>query len=207
MATTIKTWKCKCGKLQIKLHGDPVCSWNCHCHSCTAASRYITDKYHGTTQLSDATNRTGSAMSLWHMKDIDFFQGSPHNNLGYVKIGEHGKFLRSYTKCCGTQAFVAGNNLPFSYRHFNRNCLYNEDGTRFEPEVHNIPNIMVSYAFDPTVIDEPKYNYVPLANLWMIVSSTIKTKLGMESIGKIADEPSMLVKAQEYDEVVPITWE
>ena len=86
--------------------------------------------------------------------------------------------------------------------------MYNADGTRFEPEEgENVPNIMVSYAFDPTVIDEPKYNYVPLGNLWMIVSSAIKTKLGMEGIGKLADEPSMLVRAEDYDEVVPITWE
>lgn len=185
-------------------------NWNCHCHSCTSASRFITENHpEGTTQLSDITNNTGSAMSVYNLKDTIFVEGSPQDNFGYVKVGEKGKAVRSYTKCCGTQAFTSGMPVPISYRHFNRNCIYNEDGTKYIPD-DPVPNIMLSYAFvDPSVIsaETPKYNYIPLSLLGLLVPDMIKTMLGLSDMGKMANEPAMFFKPEDVDEIVPITWE
>ena len=210
MSTITRISKCKCGKCQIRLSGEPLGNWNCHCHSCTAASRFITEKHpEGTTQLSDITNNTGSAMSVYNLKDTIFVDGSPQDdNFGYIKVGENGKVVRSYTKCCGTQAFTSGMPIPLSYRHFNRNCIYNEDGTKYIPK-DPVPNLMLSYAFvDPSVVSEtPKYNYIPLSLLGVVVPNMIKTMLGLADMGKMADEPSMFFKSEDVDEIVPINWE
>ena len=180
------------------------------CHSCTAASRFITENHpEGTTQLSDITNNTGSAMSVYNLKDTIFVDGSPQDdNFGYIKVGENGKVVRSYTKCCGTQAFTSGMPIPLSYRHFNRNCIYNEDGTKYIPK-DPVPNLMLSYAFvDPSVVSEtPKYNYIPLSLLGVVVPNMIKTMLGLADMGKMVDEPSMFFKPEDVDEIVPINWE
>ena len=209
--TPTLTWKCKCGKCQVKLNGEPAASFNCHCRTCTATTRYITEKYpDGATELSNLEQKTGSAMSLWYMKDINFFQGSPHENLGYTKVGPDGTVLRSYTKCCGTQAFVTGKEMKMStLRHFNRNCLYNEDGSKYTPK-GEIANIMLAFAFedvDTSVLPEPRYKFASLKDMGVLMPNVIQKIFGgYGDKGENAEEPSMWVKSEDVTEVVPITW-
>ena len=68
---------------------------------------------------------------------------------------------------------------------------------------------MLSYAFvDPSVVSEtPKYNYIPLSLLGVVVPNMIKTMLGLADMGKMVDEPSMFFKPEDVDEIVPINWE
>lgn len=143
-------------------------------------------------------------------KDIIFDQKGVHDNLGYVKVGENGKSIRSYTKCCGTQAFSTGKDMPLSVRHFNRNCIYNEDGTKWIPK-DDVPNILLAYAFvDPASIsadESTKYKYAPWSVWRVLIPNMMQTMLGMTDAGSMVDEPSMWVKSEDVDEIVPITWD
>lgn len=213
-------WKCKCGEFQIKLKKEPIKCVNCHCHSCIAAARHIDEKRNGqgkngTSSIDETT--LGCAIAWVELKDTEFVDENPSDKLDYCKVGEEGKVVRSYTKCCGSQVHCGcGKSHPVTFHMYNRNGIYNvnEDGdgvTKYEPKGYTPPNIMSKFAFtndDPSIIiPKPKYQYAPLSFPFYMLPSAIKAKFGM-GLGSLSDDAMKAIYKdhEEVTEIVPITW-
>mmetsp|Transcript_14603 Transcript_14603/g.29987 ORF Transcript_14603/g.29987 Transcript_14603/m.29987 type:complete len:202 (-) Transcript_14603:126-731(-) len=199
-----RTLKCGCGAFQAKIKGDSVASFNCHCHSCVAASRFIDERHgdilnNGHTSALDYTG--GCAVSVHWISNVDFIGDSdPLDRLGYVKVGEKGTIPRYYTKCCGTQIIT----LVQGYLHcgLNRNAVYEEDGEKYAPAVAPV-NIMAKSAFNPAVVPNPKSDFAPLGLIFKFIPLFTLGSLGIgKSKVKFNTSPEM-----SKAEVVPITWE
>lgn len=128
MARPLYTWKRKCGKFQVDISAEPVAFSNCHCHCCVAVMKYVEEKHPGGTS-ADVDGGVGKA--LFNLSSIKFVKvdgvdGEPSldgdsdplsDKVGYVKVGEKGKIVRTYTKCCGTLFHSAGgDNFPCNFR-------------------------------------------------------------------------------------------
>jgi hypothetical protein len=203
-----RTWKCKCGDFQLKLHNEPYYDVQCSCHSCVASARYI-DEHHGKDKGQSSLVNDGlcSQMSCYFMTDIEFVTETPEDKMGYVKVGEDdGGIVRSYTKCCGTQVFWTGAKFPGPFRNINRNnCIYNADGSKYEP-ANPIGTVMVRFSFDPDAIPEPKYSIGPVGGMTI---PYIGRMLGymLFGIGKgREDDKTFFIHPKDVEEIVPITW-
>jgi hypothetical protein len=88
----------------------------------------------------------GVAKAFFFLKDVVLAPGNPP--LKFLKVGDKGKNVRSYTSCCGTGFNTAGGaSFPIKGgRPFSRNNIYNSDGSRYSCEP--CANIMLDSAFD-----------------------------------------------------------
>jgi hypothetical protein len=203
-----RKWVCKCGEFQIKLQGEPYIVFNCHCHSCTASARYVDVKGGGTSAIADPSTNSGAAKAFYWLSDVDVVDDV---KLSFIKVGEKGRIVRSYTKCCNTMLNTAsGKKFPAGFRPFNRNCIQNADGTQYNPP--NVLNGMAKNAFDPATVPAPKVAGLPLcgtkASLCKFVTGICYMKCGCcpSGIGKNTGE-AFWKDPREVTEMVPITWE
>ena len=155
-------FKCKCGAVQADLKGKPK-SMNCHCHSCVASAKFLESKpdFDGYSVLTDKggfafifakgkdVNFTSDIQSEEAMKNIDYVK------VGDVKVGQKGKFARTYCKSCGT--VIGGIALHMAF--LNRNAVFNQDGTPYIP-AKPVINMMKKHAFDPDKVPETYYTGV-----------------------------------------------
>lgn len=154
-----KLWKCACGKHQFKLTGAPHAVFNCHCKSCASAAKFVAAKNDPPCTASALTAEGGVMKALYYLENVEKLTPEVPD-YGYVKIGQDGGNIRVYTKCCNTPMQTAGGDgFPMGVRPFNRNCVYNKDGSKFEPE--DVPNVMAGEAFDADKVPEPKYTMLP----------------------------------------------
>ena len=205
MAT--KTFKCGCGELKFTLHGSPWLDANCHCHSCVASSRFIHENHgkekNGTIAIE---SNGGSVFSMYRLAKVDFPDDvDPRENLGCVKVGDKGKMLRYYTKCCGTQVFTV--TEMGTDPGFNRNAIYEgnlDDETKYIPTKTPI-NIMTKYAFGPKEdIPDPKAEKASMGMIAKFLPKIISSSMGF---GKGKNKFRARKEDLERAEVVPITWE
>ena len=117
--------------------------------------------------------------------------------IGFVKVGENGKLLRSFCTQCGTMLGGFQNN----YCVFNRNAIYNKDGSVYRP-VGRVNNVMRKHAFDPSKVPEPSHAYVPFG----FFAAFVPLLMGFGG-KKNANNVARLSKDLSKVEVVPITWE
>ena len=196
MSEKTLTFKCACGGVQAKLQGEPFAIFNCHCHSCVASARFIdakhTDDKKGTSGIRDK----GSGMALYKPNKVEFTTPITADTFAACKVGDKGKNGRSYTKCCHTQAIFCISK----FIAFNSNCLFNDDGSLYQPE-KPIQNTMKDFAFEPSEVPEPKSNMIPPMSLLLPMMGTMMNPFGP----KVKDKN--LFANLETAEVVPITWE
>lgn len=226
MSTTTTTgrepkyiWKCACEKFQIKMFAEPLMSMNCYCHSCVAPVRYLDEKFNGKSTSAATADGNGAAKVFFALTDIqvvgdDDDDDDPSDKLGYVKVGDEGCMIRSYTKCCGTQLNTAGGDaFPCNFRPFNRNALYHyadDDSSSNQPfaPASAPPNVNCQHAFvSMDDIPEPKYNSTPAGVLSMFLAGIAKKKLGWGVNPDLVDKKIFYAKGNEVDDVIPITWE
>ena len=152
-----RMWKCRCGKFQMKLTGEPIFVANCHCRSCVACMRHIDAKGGGRNTSAEAANSNGGvAKAFYYTKDVEFSDDNPAEQIQFLKLGETGKNVRSYTRCCGTQLNTAGGrSFPAGFRPFNRNCITNADGSRYNPDPAGVLNLFKAKAFEPEKVPKP----------------------------------------------------
>lgn len=212
-------WKCKCEKFQVKLLGDPLDNINCFCHSCVSPVRYLTEHYPGGT--SAATPEGAAAFCLFKLRDQVWPEptgekGTPEeHNLGFLKVGDQGKFLRTYTKCCNTQLNMGtGLNFTAIFRPLNRNGVYKvqEDGslTKYVPETP-VSFCGLRWAYDDvdaSKVPEPKYNFYPPGFAMRLMGRFVQYLVGMEKEPRLDGVLAIWAKPEDVPaEAVPITWE
>ena len=193
------TFKCKCGSFEAQIHGNPVLSITCHCHSCVAAVKFLESK--STFDGISALDNDGVALALYRGKNIDWVSDvsseEAHAKIGFVKVGEKGKPFRSYCSNCGT--FIAHYERNFSM--FNRNAIYNKDGTKFQATAGSVNNIMRKYSFDPSKVPAHSSSMVPLG----VLVAFVPLLMGFGG-KKNAHEDVLFPTDLSNVEVVPITW-
>jgi hypothetical protein len=117
--------------------------------------------------------------------------------LAFVKVGESGRAYRCYTKCCKSQVT---NVVTARFVGFTANFITNYDGTPYAPP-GPLLNVNVKFAFDPSLVKDPKHSYAPLGMIMTFLKAMINPF-----------EPSMAAKhpplfpAASHVETVPITW-
>eukprot|EP00591_Stephanopyxis_turris_P000459 CAMPEP_0195523576 /NCGR_PEP_ID=MMETSP0794_2-20130614/22832_1 /TAXON_ID=515487 /ORGANISM="Stephanopyxis turris, Strain CCMP 815" /LENGTH=163 /DNA_ID=CAMNT_0040653599 /DNA_START=66 /DNA_END=554 /DNA_ORIENTATION=+ len=160
--TVERTWACKCGEIKVKLTGEPILSFRCHCHSCVGAAQFIEEKTNKSGIPIIHENGGGvcacpyAASQLEFLSELSSSDGT--SKLKFVRVGDKGKALRSYTTCCGTQ--MTNFILP-GLIVFNQNGIKNADGSSFE-SAKPVLNIEAYHAFDPSTVPEPKHATHPV---------------------------------------------
>ena len=205
-----RTWKCECGKFQAKLKGEPLFVVNCHCRSCVSCMRYIDAKGEGRNTSAEAPNDNGGvAKAFYDMKDVEFVGDDPAGQLAFVKLGDDGKNVRSYTRCCGTQLQTAGGrSFPAAFRPFNRNCITNADGSKYDPD--GVLNIFKAKSFDPEKVPQPNGHLAAVPFLASFVTKILGYKffgVGNDSDLEPEKDQVFRVHGSQVSETVPITWE
>lgn len=164
-------WKCKCNKVVIKFHNEPFMCNNCHCTYCSPIARFI-DKKSDSKNISAIIYNTGVAKAMFSLNQIKEFIGK--DLLKPIKFGKNSENIRAYTSCCNTLCICdGGKNLGFSFRPFNRNCLYNLDGSKYIPLYNLIWNTQGGDNSEYDKIPEPKDPDLP-PHLLKIVEREVK---------------------------------
>jgi hypothetical protein len=207
-----RTWKCQCGKFQAKLKGEPLFVVNCHCRSCVSCMRHIDAKGDGRNTSAEAANGNGGvAKAFYDMKDVEFTSDNPAEQLAFVKLGDEGKNVRSYTRCCGTQLQTAGGrSFPAAFRPFNRNCITNADGSKYDPDPGRVLNVFKAKAFDPGKVPKPNGGLAAAPILAGFAAKILGYRLfglGADSALEPEKEQVFRVHGSQVTEIVPITWE
>lgn len=201
-------YKCKCGKCQIKFAGEPVLNLNCHCHSCLAASKHISEKYPDGT--SAVVEGGGVGAALFRLVDVVEADDLTDDQFGYVKVGDTGGNIRVYTKCCGSAVTISGGAaFPCNWIPIIRNGVVKaSDGTTPYVPATPVPETQVKCAADPASVPEPKFNVVPPKLAFAFVSGMLKKKLGVGGNPALKDKKLFYATGAEEDvEVVAKTWE
>ena len=211
---TQRIWKCGCGKIQLKLMGDPtIAPTNCHCHSCVAFGRYLDEKYNAnnnkeyTSGIVHENNNGGSCATFFLPNQVEEITELTADQFGIIRIGPKGKEVRKYCKCCGTPLGV----IDRSFWALNRNAIYETEddqsgGTtkKYVPADPPPLNGNKKYAFDPSKVPEPNHNMAPLTVLLKFV------KILLNPFGPTTDK-DLLERVKNTEdtvvEEVPITWE
>ena len=137
--------KCNCGSFEAKVYGESFQAVICHCHSCVTCNRHITE---------DPESHDGVPLSMYQSKNVKFVKALDSSNLGFVKVGKQGKIPRVYCKNCKSHVM----NLPAKGMvAFNRDCMYEEDGTTKHNPKETMININAASSFDPSKVPEPKH--------------------------------------------------
>jgi hypothetical protein len=154
--------------------------------------RFIDEKHGGKGRSAIVGH--GTANSVFAASALEFPKDIA-GKLSFVKVGDKGKVIRSYTNCCGTQC---------SNCIFPRMCvmirtgIYEADGTTpFAPEVFNGN---AKYAFDPSIVPEPKMDTVPYSFMFSFVKAIVNPFAAKFQQTELFPDVSTV-------EAVPITWE
>ena len=197
--TTERHFRCGCGSFQAKLQGEPLFVMDCHCHSCVSTARYIDKKAcpngHSISCLSKETG--GASVAMYLYSNVEF-PSSSKTRFGFVKVGPRGTRIRRYLKCCNTMAFGISEKLVT----FNRNCIYNKNGTKYKLEAKPV-NCIKKFAFDPEKVPEPSNSYIPFLGFLSIFLAMLNP------FDWPKEDEDKLHTHYNHDlvEVVPITWE
>ena len=194
-------WKCGCGKLKLKIDGEPFFNAACHCHSCVASSRFLDEKYSSKKDHVSASVEDGSFGGFFKPDQIEVLaENLP--DLGILKVGPKGKAVRKYVECCGT--LVGAVEKPFWC--LNGSCLYQdaECSKNYEPSSSRpIVHCQKSNSFDPSKVPAEAYRLAPFSSimylLWVLINP-LGPSTDPDTLEKFA------VDAEKAD-VVPITWE
>lgn len=117
--------------------------------------------------------------------------------LKFVRVGEKGQPLRSYTTCCGTQV----TNCVFPQMiALNANGIKNADGSSYRPR--EIPmNLNKKHSFDPDVVPKPNHSTAP-------IPMTLKfAQLILNPFDRSMAKHKEFFPSKEEAAIVPITWE
>merc|ERR1719399_721622 len=178
----VRKWECACGKIHLKLRGDPLTFANCNCKSCNAVATYAdaVGKKKNTSALAklDDAPPVGCALAMWYIKDIELSKGTPEH-FDYITVlqgDKAGTNVRSITKCCGTVCVAAGGkDFGIGFRALNRNCIKLADGKPWE--FKNVMHILGAEAFDPKAFEKvPKaqrYYLAPIQFLLLFIGNII----------------------------------
>mmetsp|Transcript_2021 Transcript_2021/g.5983 ORF Transcript_2021/g.5983 Transcript_2021/m.5983 type:complete len:230 (+) Transcript_2021:130-819(+) len=202
-----RTWACKCGGVKITLRGEPVMSLNCNCRSCTAVTDHLDSRPDpGTSALAKAPG-SGVAKTFFLLSQL-VFEDPTHSKIGFLKLGDTGENVRTYTTCCGTMLNTSGgNSFPCSFRPFNRNCIVNSDGTPYQPP-YVVPNVNTRAALQPATVAKPSFYGCPTWALFVFVSNMFWTWLTGYGLGGLGKDAAMWKKGSDSDvEVVSPSWE
>ena len=214
--STCCSWSCKCGQIKANLKGKPVLSFNCHCHSCVAAAKFI-DKKRTTTNekagISIINSTGGVAISAFKANQVEFCTDLSEK-LEFVRVGDNGEAWRSYTTCCGTQVT---NFVTPKFIVLNRNAIAANVEITKEDESNitttsataavmdndnTILNIQKKDAFDPTAVPEPSHETTPKLYTMKFIFSVVNP-CGSK---KLQQYKELFPPTNEFAEVVPITW-
>ena len=189
------TWECPCGGFIAKLKGPPVFDFNCHCHSCVAPARYLDGKF---SSARSALVNGGVGKVFWLLENIEL----PADGLAFLKVGESGENVRSYTACCGTLFNSAGGKqFPVPARPLTRNNVKAADGSAYVPaDPKQCTDCLTQYAFGDYTLPEPHFDGM---------SDALQAGFGLCGGALVPDEidPRWLKVGEDVSEVVPITWE
>ncbi|KAL3907149.1 MAG: hypothetical protein SGILL_008989, partial [Bacillariaceae sp.] len=194
-------WKCGCGKLQLKIHGEPWSTAVCHCHSCVATCRFIDEKYADVKDHVSGLLEGGSFGGFFKPNQITLLSEDLDDfpELGITKVGPKGKAVRKYVKCCGTR--VGAVAKPFWC--LNGNCLYEDAAhTKKYAPSRSILHCQKNNSFDPEKVPPQAYGLAPISEILYLLGVLINP------FGPSTD-PSTLEKFDvdaETADVVPITW-
>ena len=122
---------------------------------------------------------------------------SDKDSIGFMKVGEEGKMVRSYCNKCGTVLF---NVYTPNWCAVNRNALTTSDGEAYAPK-KEVTNIMCSFAFDVDKVKGPKHDKIPFFT--MLKFMPLMAGYGDGSNTEESLFPDDLSKV----EVCPITWD
>eukprot|EP00547_Thalassionema_nitzschioides_P002378 CAMPEP_0194199618 /NCGR_PEP_ID=MMETSP0156-20130528/573_1 /TAXON_ID=33649 /ORGANISM="Thalassionema nitzschioides, Strain L26-B" /LENGTH=233 /DNA_ID=CAMNT_0038924541 /DNA_START=66 /DNA_END=767 /DNA_ORIENTATION=- len=193
------TWECSCGKIKANLKGEPLAQFNCHCHSCVAASEFIDNKQLGGLSCRNSTG--GAAVMMYPSNRVEFTTDLSENGeslLQFITVDEKGVPYRCYTKCCGSQM----NNAIFPQLiAFNANGVLNLDGNKHDRG--DVTNIRASFAFDEEKVPERKHKTDPAGVLFGLIIR-LMNPFHPKKFDKRYKE---LFPDKSETETVPITWE
>jgi len=163
----IPVFKCGCGKFQIEFTHPPRGSFNCHCRFCyTGVTAPVKAAEEGMVPTS-MLNEEGGVCKTWFWLNEVKLPPDALDNVMYINVNGGDK-IRSATKCCHTPVNSAGGpGFPLKgARPFNRNALYMEDGSKWQPSSPP-PNVNTgaSLTLPEAEISEPK-NFAPVIRLF-----------------------------------------
>lgn len=199
-----RTWQCKCGEVKFKLKGEPRIAFNCHCHSCVACIRHVDAK--GLPNTSALSDSGGAAKALWYLDNVDVTASYLEGKLNFIKVGDSGAVVRSYTKCCGTIVNTAGGaTFGPGFRPFNRNCITNSDGSAFS--LPDVVNVQAANAFNPEQVPPPKANGYDCQIITAFAGGIFLMKTGISTgAASLLGAEAFFKDPNSVTEVVPITW-
>jgi hypothetical protein len=166
-----------------------------------AVSRFINEKG-GTSGLD---KNGGVPTSFYKARDVEFLTDvkteKSRDKFVFVKVGDSGTLFRVYSRCCCTYLFFIPANVLLCV---NTNCIYNQDGSSFEPRLTPV-NVQAKYAFDPSAVPDPKHDALPLRDMVRTFPIIVG---GFLPFGpKLTDQKGLFPDDEAKVDVVPITWE
>jgi hypothetical protein len=118
-----------------------------------APARFL-DAKHGATARSALVNG-GVGKVFWHLENIEL----PAEELRFLKVGENGENIRSYTACCGTLFNTAGGKqFSAPARPLTRNSVKAPDGSAYTPADPSLcTDCLTKYAFGDYELPTPSF--------------------------------------------------
>jgi hypothetical protein len=199
-------WVCMCCAFQAKLKAPPVFEMNCHCHSCVAPARYLDAKYPETSKSGLVNGGVGKA--FFRLEDIELPKGGGGGGRGltYLKVGDDGEKIRSYTTCCGTLFNSSGGKcFPVAARPLTRNnIIQKSDGSPYV-SLETPTDVNTKYAYGDYTLPEPHFEgRSPAVSAGF---SALAPLLPDDDAARAKYDQSWFKVGAEVNEVVPITWE
>jgi hypothetical protein len=193
-------WVCKCGAFKAQLKAPPVFDMNCHCHSCVAPARYLDAKYPETSK-SGLINGGAVGKTFFHLQDIEL----PEGGLAYLKVGDGGEKIRSYTTCCGTLFNTSGGKcFPKAARPLTRNNIRNTDGSPYV-STETPTDVLTKYTYGDYTL--PEGHFEGPSPAVMAGFSRLAPLSKDDTAAHAKYHQSWFKVGAEVNEVVPITWE
>ena len=128
-------------------------------------------------------------------------------DVGHVVVGEKGKMVRPYAKCCNTRICNGGTDfVAGQVRVFNLNALYNSDGTTKYQPPNVIPNIEDKNSFDPDSVPDPKVTALQgLSFAVRVVPYILRDKIGFNKLNEGDIDPIFMCEIATAEHS-PKTW-
>ena len=186
-------WRCRCGSMKVEFKEQPRYCFDCHCQSCVACASFCNDNIpSGTSALSECG---GVKKAFFYCRDC-VLPADAANKVYWIRVTAEGTNFRSSTKCCNTLMTTASLG-PVAMRPFNRNGLYNFDGSRFEPP--RLYRGQCKYAAEPASIPEPRSDDMPPDFLTCLMTAAV--------MAPSDDDPAWLPPGPIIDVTIPKTWD
>lgn len=156
--------KCRCGRVELAVSGDPILTVACHCDDCQAGGAHL-QSLPGAWPIMDEAG--GTWYALYRKDRLRVLRGA--DLLQPWKLGATAT-SRVHTTCCNSSLFVRFDRGPHWV------SLYRPGFGDTAPPLQMRVN--TRYASGPVPDDVPSFRSFPLSFVWRLIKARVAMLLG-----------------------------